>query len=154
MYQELCSLREQNQQLQYQSSNATAAAQEAKVRADSLAADNQTLQDELAKARSTVSQNARQVADLMAEVATLRSEKMALETAKHAAEGNAATWEQKYKTQETVSRPLQLLGLLNTMQCMMFQRAHAWQLLWANVSSAAACASILQHPASNFFHIA
>jgi seryl-tRNA synthetase len=100
--QELCSLRQQNKQLQEQASEATTAAQDASSRAASLTADNQKLQEALAQARSSSHEQVDQVAKLLTEAAKLKSDVMRLDNERQEAAGKAAQWEHKYKTQEQV----------------------------------------------------
>jgi hypothetical protein len=100
--QELCSLRQQNKQLQAQASEATSAAQDASSRAASLTADNQKLHEALASARSSSNEQAEREANLLTENAKLRSDKTRLQSEKEEAAGMATQWENKYKSQEQV----------------------------------------------------
>jgi sensor c-di-GMP phosphodiesterase-like protein len=100
--QELCSLRQQNKQLQEQASEATSAAQHASSRAASLTADNHKLQEALAHARNDRDQRVEEVARLLTEAAQLKSDVLRLDSQRQEAAGNAAQWEHKYKTQEQV----------------------------------------------------
>lgn len=100
--QELCSLREQNKELQSQTTGNSTALQEAAAKVSSLAADNQKLHDALNNLRNSQDQKVEELANLLSTNAELRREKVTLETEKQAAADKAEHWQRQYENQKKV----------------------------------------------------
>eukprot|EP00878_Enallax_costatus_P016264 GHUV01017061.1.p1 GENE.GHUV01017061.1~~GHUV01017061.1.p1 ORF type:complete len:702 (+),score=287.51 GHUV01017061.1:1505-3610(+) len=97
---ELCSLREQNKQLQSQTSGNSTALQEATAKTDSLAADNHKLHEALTLLRNSQNEKCEELANLLTANAELRRDKVTLETEKQAAADKAEHWQRQYEGQK------------------------------------------------------
>lgn len=100
--QELCSLREQNKQLQSQATDNNSALQEAVSKAEVLSADNQKLHEALNLLRNSQTEKCEELANLLTTNAELRREKVSLEAEKQAAIDKAEQWERQYEQQRKV----------------------------------------------------
>lgn len=108
--QELCSLRDQNQQLQSQTAGSGTALQEATAKATSLAADNQKLHEALTLLRNSQNEKVEELANLLTANAELRRDKVTLETERQAAVDKAEHWQRQYESQKRVSSILCCVG--------------------------------------------